>query len=181
MLVAVGSPATAQLNSNPTYDFMKAVKDRDVAKAMEVVQKSPGVVRTRDTTGETPLNLAISRQDEEWTGFIINNGADLNLGGKGNDTPLIVASRVGFETAVGWLLERGARVDAANKMGETPLIVAVQQRETRIVKALLDAGANPDKTDTAAGMSARDYAKRDSRSPQILQMIEAKKPRTATK
>ena len=160
---------------------MKAVRERDGNKAMEVIQKSPGVVRTKDASGETPLNLAIARQDEERTGFMINNGADLNLGGKGNDTPLIVAARVGFETAVQWLLDRGARVDAPNKMGETPLIVAVQQRQPRIVKALLDAGANPDKSDTAAGLSARDYAKRDTRSPQILQMIEAKKPKTAAK
>ena len=52
-------------------------------------------------------------------------------------------------------------------MGETPLIVAVQQRQPPIVKLLLAAGADPDKTDSAAGYSARDYAKRDSRAREI--------------
>jgi ankyrin repeat protein len=64
-------------------------------------------------------------------------------------------------------------------MGETPLIVAVQQRQVPIIRVLLGAGANPDKADSAAGLSARDYAARDTRSRQILQMIEASRPKAA--
>jgi uncharacterized protein len=48
-----------------------------------------------------------------------------------------------------------------------------------LVRLLLAAGANPDKTDNAAGLSARDYAARDTRSRDILQAIEAKKPKPA--
>ena len=62
-------------------------------------------------------------------------------------------------------------------MGETALIVAVQQRQVPIVKLLLAAGADPDQADSAAGYSARDYAKRDNRSREILKLIEAKKPK----
>jgi ankyrin repeat protein len=90
---------------------------------------------------------------------------------------LIAAARVGFEDAVEWLLSLGAKVDAPNRMGETPLIIAVQQRQPQIVRVLLNAGADPDKPDAAAGYSARDYAKRDNRSRQILDLIEAKKPK----
>ena len=64
-------------------------------------------------------------------------------------------------------------------MGETALIVAVQQRQLPMVRTLLAAGANPDKADSAAGLSARDYAARDTRSRDILQAIEAKKPKAA--
>ena len=49
----------------------------------------------------------------------------------------------------------------------------------RGVKSGLHAGANPDLTDSAAGFSARDYARRDTRSRQILQLIESKKPKPA--
>ena len=80
-----------------------------------------------------------------------------------------------FAQAAEWLLQVGAKVDAANRMGETALIVAVQQRDTRMVKLLLRNGADPDKTDSAAGYSARDYAKRDSRARDILQAINAAK------
>jgi ankyrin repeat protein len=91
----------------------------------------------------------------------------------------MVAARVGFADAVDTLIHAGARVDATNRMGETALIVAVQQRQIPIIRSLLNAGADPDKTDNAAGYSARDYAARDNRSRQILKMIEAKKPKTA--
>ena len=175
------SPAGAQSLTTKSYDFIKAVKDSNGDKAIQVLETEPkGIVNTKDDDGNTGLIIAINRSDEQWTGFLLNKGADPNLSGKNGDTPLIAASRVGFEQAVEWLLSLGARVDTDNKMGETPLIVAVQQRQPQVVRLLLNAGANPDKSDAAAGYSARDYAKRDPRAREILKMIEDKKPKAAT-
>jgi len=169
------APAAAQMGT-PGNEFVEAVKKRDGDKAISTLSAHPnGIVNTKDGEGNTGLIIAINRSDETWTGYLLNNGADPNLGGKGGDTPLIAASRVGFEQAVTWLLALGAKVDAANRMGETPLIIAVQQRNLPIVRQLLEAGANPDRTDAAAGYSARDYAKRDTRAREILKLIEAKK------
>jgi uncharacterized protein len=174
------SPATGQALTSAGYDFMDAVKKSDGGKATNLLDTHPkGLVNTKDNDGNTALIIALNRSDEQWTGFLINKGADPNLGGKGGDTPLIVASRVGFEQAVEWLLSVGAKVDGTNKMGETPLIVAVQQHQIPIVRVLLSQGADPDRTDHAAGYSARDYAKRDARSRDILKMIEDKKPKAA--
>lgn len=179
IVAAIAAPAAAQL-SPKSYDFLQAVQKRDGNRAIQLLNDNPpGIVNARDTDGDTPLIIAIQRSDPEWTAFLLKKGADLNLGGHGGDTPLIAASRVGFEDAVEWLLGLGAKVDAANRMGETPLIIAVQQRQAQIVKVLLEAGADPDKTDAAAGYSARDYAARDNRGRQILQLIEAKKPKAA--
>ena len=55
----------------------------------------------------------------------------------------------------------------------------MQQRQIPVIRLLLAAGADPDKTDTAQGFSARDYAQRDTRSREILQLINAKKPKPA--
>jgi len=73
------------------------------------------------------------------------------------------------------MMQRGAKVDLANRRGETALIVAVQQRQRPLVELLLAAGANPDKADHAAGYSARDYAKRDTRSSDLIKLIETVK------
>lgn len=167
------------MGASAGYEFVKAVRDRNGGKANELIQSNPpGILNTRDGSGDTALIIAIARDDATWTGFLINKGADVNLAGKGGETPLITAARTGFEEAVDWLLEAKAKIDAANRMGETALIVAVQQRNAPLVRRLLAAGANPDKADSAAGLSARDYARRDTRSRQILQLIEAKKPAT---
>ena len=176
-------PAAAQtVGGVGSLEFVEAVKNRDADKALQIMGDNPppAVVNARDGDGNTGLIIAVSRRDPEWTGWLLNKGADPNLFGKGGDTALIVAARLGFDEAVGWLIDLGAKVDAANKMGETALITAVEQRQTQIVRLLLSAGADPDKTDTAAGYSARDYAERDSRARDILQLINTKKPKPAS-
>jgi len=180
--IAVGAsvPVSAQSLTAAGYDLTEAVKNSDANKALQVLATNPpGIVNTKDGDGNTPLLIAIARNDEQWAGFMLNKGADPNLAGKDGNTPLIAASRVGMAQAVEWLLGLGAKVDATNRMGETPLIVAVQQRNLPIARLLLSKGANPDKTDSAAGYSARDYATRDGRSREILKLIEDKKPKTA--
>jgi hypothetical protein len=176
----VAAPAAAQSLTTAGTDFVEAVKKSDGDKATEVLTTHPtGIVDAKDGEGNTGLIIAISRSDEPWTGFLLNKGADPNLAGKNGDTPLIAAARVGFQNAIEWLLGLGAKVNTPNRMGETPLIVAVQERETPVVRQLLNAGADPDRTDHAAGYSARDYATRDPRARDILKLIEDKKPKTA--
>jgi ankyrin repeat protein len=178
-LLAVAAPAAAQLNTADSDQFVEAVEKSDGDKATALIQSKPRIVDSRNSKGDTALIIAISRSDPNWTGFLLNKGADPNLPGNRGDTPLIAAARVGFEDAADWLISVGAKVDGTNRMGETALIVAVQQRQIPLIKFLLDKGANPDKADSAAGLSAREYATRDTRSRQILQLIEAKKAKSA--
>jgi len=181
VLAVIAAPVAAQQLTTKSYDFIHAVEERNGDKATQLLADNPpGIVNSRNGQGDTGLIIAISRRDDNWTGFLLKKGADVNLGGHGGDTPLIAAARVGYEDAVGWLLDLGAKVDGSNKGGETPLIVAVQQRQPQIVRLLLERGANPDKQDSLAGYSARDYAMRDNRGRQILQLIEAKKPKPGT-
>lgn len=174
-LIGFGSPALAQYNGD-SEQFVDAVEKADNNKALELLQNHPTVVDARNEKGDTALIIALERSDRDWTGFLLNKGADPNLATPTGDTPLIVAARAGFEEAAEWLLSMGAKVDAANHMGETPLIIAVQQRQPELVKVLLNAGANPDRSDSAAGYTARDYAARDPRARDILKLIQAKKP-----
>lgn len=160
--------------------FVQALREGDDNKAVQLVQVNPNVVDFRDANGETPLIVAVTRRDASWTGYLIKEGADPNVANRAGDTPLILAARLGFESAVDWLLQYGADVDARNRMGETALIIAVQQRQAPIVKLLLAKGADPDRADAAAGYSARDYARRDGRNPDILKMIESVKKTVKT-
>ena len=161
--------------------FVRAVREKDGTKVEELIQNNgETLVNAKDINGDTALMVAVARRDSTWTAFLLSNGADPNLGNRRGDTPLIAAARIGYLQGAEWLMSKKARVDEANRMGETPLIVAIQARQAPLVKYLLARGANPDKADNAAGYSARDYAKRDSRNPELLKLIEAaKKPATA--
>ena len=169
----VGAQSQFQTNGE---QFVEAVRKDDGSKAIQLLRDHPTLVNSRDPKGDTALLIAVRRGDREWTGFLLNSGADVDSVAKDGDTPLIAASRIGFEDAIGWLTKLGARIDASNKLGETALIIAVQARNARAVRALLEAGADPDKGDHA-GYSARDYAKRDTRTRQMSELIEAKKPK----
>lgn len=171
-------PALALAQFSDSYNFLKAVRDRDGNKATELVSK-PGstIVDTRDgATGETALIIATKRRDMSWMGFVLSKGAKTDLRDGGGNTALMHAAQIGFLEGVQLLLKVKAGVDVANNSGETPLIRAVQNRDSAVTRILVLAGANPLKTDRLAGMSARDYALRDKRAAAILKILDEAKP-----
>ena len=175
--LALSAPAAAQFSDS--FNFLKAVRDRDGAKATELLGKSgPTLIDTQDaTSGERALHIATKRRDLQWMGFLIGKGARVDAKDRQGNTALLIASQLGFSDGVRLLLARGAQVDGSNSSGETPLILAVQRRDMETARLLLAQGANPKKPDSVAGMSARDYAERDNRAVAILKLIDETKPR----
>jgi ankyrin repeat protein len=176
----VVAPA-AQAQFSDSYNFLKAVRDRKGEEAEKFLAE-PGtvIINTRDnSTGETALHIVIQRRDSSWLGYLLQKGANPNLADKKGTTPLMLATQLGFDC----LARKKAQIDQTNRAGETALILAVQLRNAEAVRVLLKAGANPDKKDSRAGYSARDYALQDGRATSIVSIIEnngktdaAKKP-----
>jgi uncharacterized protein len=170
------SPAAAQFSD--TYSFLKAVKDKDGAKATEFLDK-PGntVVNTRDgDTGETALHIVTRRGDLTWVGFLIGKGANLNVKDREGNTPLIIATIARWTEGIALFTKVKADVNVQNRLGETALLKAVQGRDSYNAKALLDAGASPDISDSS-GVSARSAANDDPRAASIARMIKDVPPR----
>lgn len=171
-------PGIALAQFSESYNFLKAVRERDGTKATEILSK-PGtvIVDTRDvSTGESALHIVIKRRDTTWLSFLLARGAKPDIKDADGNTPLILATQIGFAEGADLLLSRRAQVDATNGQGETPLIIAVQRRDVSLVRLLLAAGANPAKTDRATGLSALDHAARDSRAGVILKLLQDAKP-----
>lgn len=179
-LIAVAAPVVVHAQFSESFNFIKAVKDRDGAKVTDFLNK-PGsgavIINTRDgSTGETALHIVTAGRDSQWLGFLLQRGANPDMrDGKGN-TPLMIATQLGWADGIQTLLARRAGVDVANGSGETPLIRAVQNRDIASVRLLLAGGANPNKPDNAAGLSAKDYATRDPRAAAILKELVETKP-----
>lgn len=179
MAAALLLPALAHAQFSDSYNFLKAVRDRDGQKVTDSVDK-PGstIINTKDSsTGETALHIVVARRDTTWLSFLLAKGAKPDLADNNGTTPLMLAVQMRYPDGAQLLLSQGAQVDRANDRGETPLIRAVQLRDLQMVRLLLSFGANPDKPDTLAGMSARDYARRDSRTPALLEALNDAKPR----
>lgn len=175
-LAAMAAPSIAQAGFTSGSDgesFLEAIRKGDNAKALPLVEDPSGrVVNYKGYNGDTALHIVTRKREVDWVGYLLKKGADPSIPDAKGDTALHIAAQIGFEEAADYLVSMGAKVDATNRRGETSLIIAVQQRQPRIVELLLKAGANPDKTDHSAGYSARDYAKRDTRNPQMLKLIE---------
>jgi uncharacterized protein len=176
LLAALATPAAAQFSDS--YNFLKAVRDRNGAEAQKLLGKgSPTLIDTQDgNTGERGIHIVVRERDMSWLGFLIQKGARIDVKDNQGNTPLIVAARIGNVDAARLLIARGANLNAANSLGETPLIMAVQRRDPAMTRLLLTQGADPSRRDTTSGMSARDYAVRDGRSEAILRLMDEIKP-----
>ncbi|WP_417612377.1 ankyrin repeat domain-containing protein [Parasphingorhabdus sp.] len=170
--ISFAAPAAAQFSDS--YNFLKAVDDRDGEEASKFLNR-PGsvIVNTRDSSsGRGALHIVVERKDRTWLAFLLQKGANPNIRDKEGLTPLMLATQLRFVDGAKILLAKNADVNDTNKQGETALIRAVQLRDSELVRLLLANGADPDLPDTLAGMSARDYAKRDRRAAAILAEIE---------
>lgn len=172
-------PAAAQFSDS--YNFIKAVKDRDAAKAQTYLQK-PGstIVNLKDRdSGDTALMIVTRRRDTPWMAFLLQRGADPNQRDRNGNTALAIAASTGYVDGARTLLASNADVDMANSSGETPLVLAVHARDAETVKLLLAQGADPDKPDNLAGLSARDYAAREGNAQITKLLADAPKKQKA--
>lgn len=175
VLSMIAVPVAAQFSDS--YNFLKAVKDRKGEEAEKFITV-PGsglvIINTRaDDTGETALHIVTARRDYDWLGYLLGKGAKPDIADKKGTTPLMLATQLSWADGAQLLLTMKAQVDATNRSGETALIRAVQLRKAEMVRLLMKAGANPDKQDSVAGYSARDYALQDGRANAILTIIES--------
>jgi uncharacterized protein len=171
-LVCLAAPAGAQFQSE-TYKFLKAVRDGNNTEVVAALKK-PGqqVVNAKDrTTGEAALHITAKRGDVPYTKFLLSHGADPNIRDARSATPMLIAVESGHAEVLDELIRSKANPNLGNSSGETPLIRAVQRRDAAMVRTLLNAKADPDQRDIIAGLSARDYAQRDTRAPALAKLL----------
>ena len=182
-VIVTATPAVAQLGQSESYQFLQAIREAKGEDVDKMLNK-PGtvIVNTHDrATGETALHIVVRRGDTTYINYLLARGADPNVkDGEGN-TPLLLAANTGGTGMIDMLVKGGANVNLANSRGETPLIRAVQRRDLAMVRVLLADGADPDQSDRIAGLSARDYAHQDTRTPALAKVIDEtpKKPKRA--
>lgn len=172
-MLAGAAPAAAQFSDS--YNFLKAIRDKDGQKVTEFLQGGGGatIINTKDiTTGESAVHIVIKRRDDTWLRFLLEQGANPNIRDKNGNTPLVACAQIGFAEGLAALIAKRADVNLPNDQGETPLIVAVQRRDLIAVRLLLEARADANRADHIAGLSARDYAARDPRAAPILRAID---------
>lgn len=173
LLMLAAAPASAQQFSD-SYQFLQAIRETDGTKVNKYLEnKSLRIVNAKDrATGEGALHIVVKRNDSTYLRVLLQqDDINANLQDNRGNTPLLIAAERGWNEGAQILIKYNANVNLANTSGETPLIRAVQVHEIEMVRTLLAAGANPDRTDNVTGKSARDYARDETRYPQIAKLL----------
>lgn len=114
-------------------DIFEAIRNGDLAKVKELVEKDPQLVKSRNARQSIPLHVAVDVNNEPIAGYLIEKGSDVQALNGSQLSPLFYAKTVGTARL---LVERGADIDAG-----LPVIWMVANGRKEVAEYLLDKGA----------------------------------------
>ncbi|GAB1600874.1 BRCA1-associated RING domain protein 1-like [Argonauta hians] len=134
----------------------------------ESKQKSSSVTKTRspaimkkNAKGETPLHVAVIKNNLSKVCSQISEGANVNTKDHAGWTPLHEACHHGYEKVAKMLLDNGALINTPGSENDTALHDAVRNGRIGCVKLLVSHGASQTLRN-ARGLTAKDYAITDA-------------------
>lgn len=121
--------------------------------------------------GETPLLIAIKRNQLPMARMLLRKGADQNVKDKGGKAPLILATELGMDTLIRDMIKAkdSPGVDAGDGKGFTPLQIAVKKRHLKTIETLLGLGADKEAMNMF-GETALDLAE-ESGNKELLKLL----------
>jgi ankyrin repeat protein len=124
-------------------DIFEALRKGDIQTVKALVEKSPGILDSRDGDGNTPLHYAAMNGNAEFIIYLLDKGAKLELQNAQVKTPLQVAAMNNRSEAVAALIKRGAALEAKDDYSRTALILCARERgEAATGRILIEAGAD---------------------------------------
>ncbi|MCD2323514.1 ankyrin repeat domain-containing protein [Sphingomonas sp. IC-56] len=172
-LMVAAMPAAAQQISE-SHEFLEAVRKADGTKVNQFLSNpTQRLINSKDrSTGEGAIHIVTKRRDQLYLRVVLQqDDVNKNLQDREGNTALLIAADQGWGEGVSILLKYGANPNTPNSAGQTPLIRAVLSHQEDVVRQLLAAKADPDRADYQTGMSAREYAKRESRYAAIAKLV----------
>ncbi|KAI9773875.1 MAG: hypothetical protein M1840_006101 [Geoglossum simile] len=168
--------AVGAKDNNGQTSLHHAVKNQHTGVIELLLLCDQGSLFEQDSTGQTPLSIAIDQRDEKATAILgfydvdDNGGAYALLGAtaatngrlsellragilpdsknKEGRTLLSWAANEGHEAVVKLLLERGAQPNSRDNSSQTPLLLAAKQGHEAVAQLILQQGAHPDSKDS---------------------------------
>jgi|WetSurMetagenome_2_1015567.scaffolds.fasta_scaffold32982_3 ankyrin repeat protein len=120
----------------------------DLAKVKALLKDNPELVSSQDSTGDTPLHLAVMKDHKDMVKLLIDNKADINASITAHVREIIHKSIPGFKSSTMLYFDIGA----------TPLHLAAASGHKDIVELLLAHGADVNAIDGDDGWTPLHWA-----------------------
>lgn len=128
--------------------YLCAAGEFEFAKALILLD--PRQINIPDKKKRTALIFAAGAGDDDFIGFLLAHGADVNVVSAAGNTPLTLAAEKGRFEMIKALLDAGADANAQNRAGFTPFLSLCARSEIPpkdVLVKLIEHGANPRATD----------------------------------
>jgi len=122
------------INQDPR--FLGQVTNEDAEPAVDYSLRWHG--HFGETTGVTPLMLAVKAGNLECVNFLLLKEVDCNAVNMQNDTALHYAARHGQDTVIDNLIAAGARIDRRNRQGRCPIHEAANAGHLKVIEKMLE-------------------------------------------
>ena len=141
---------------SPLHEAINELEDGGAIEALILLLRYGA--RVEDCEGDTPLLMALYREQQDAVYLLLAAGANTNVRGLEGDSPLRVAIERGDVSIAATLLRCGARTtinEPGGPMGASALGIAAMRLDVSAIALLLQSGADPAALD-ADHLSARD-------------------------
>jgi ankyrin repeat protein len=139
VLAEAGADLT-ELAAGGSNPLLESIDDPQMLSALLNAGFNPEIL---DTSGLTPLHLAVDLQSADAANALLSGGAQVDVRDAVSRTPLMRAVESDQLEMAKLLIENGADLNAYDRRGDTSLHRTVRRRNIETTTLLLDQGADP--------------------------------------
>ena len=125
-----------------SQDIHRTVYEGDLEKVGSLLKENPLLVNAEDSSGRTPIFMAVMAGNQEMVKFLIKNGAKVRVGDSNLRAPIHFAGFMNDINMMKLLLENGAVIDTRAIGAATPLIHSSLANRTELSRFLIEHGAD---------------------------------------
>ena len=151
--------------------LVDAVKAKDRAAVLTMLQQKKVNVNAPEADGTTALHWAVEQDDLDLAGRLIQAGANVKAANDYGSTPMSEAAVVGNAAMIEKLLKAGADVNSPNADGQTALMAVARSGKIDAAKVLLSHGADVNAKEQWREQTALIWASAENQPAMVKELI----------
>lgn len=121
----------------PWYELRRAVSTGDYKAADDLLRKNPGLVKLRNSIGETVLHDLAVENVAKGVAWLHGKGADLDTKNNFGTPVLFEVALLGYKELFAWFVHHGANTRAVDEYDQNLIAFLTEHHKTKMVRTVL--------------------------------------------